>query len=99
MRKHAAPPLPEAPPGMLRQKREACRSGRKARVASSSCCGSVESGAQTDVSLPHTMRDVLWTASCLDPVADFDGDDGESVVIEAVPASSSVADIDSLEVE
>ena len=43
------------------------------------------------------MRDVLWTASCLDPVADFDGHDVESVVIEAAPASFSVADIDSLE--
>ena len=42
------------------------------------------------------MRDVLWTASCLGPVADF-GDDGESVVIEAAPAGFSVADIDSLE--
>ena len=95
--KGAAPAVPEAPPGMPRQKRQACKSGHKIRIASTSCCGSVESGAQTEVSLPHTMRDVLWTASCLDPVADLDSHDSESVVIEAAPASFSVADIGSLE--
>ena len=33
----------------------------------------------------------------MDPVTNFDGDDGESVVTEAAPTSFSVADIDSIE--
>ena len=49
------------------------------------------------MSLPHTARDVLWTASCLDPVADFEDDD-LSVIIEACTNGSSVLEIDTIEV-
>ena len=73
--------------------------GRKPRIATlgKPCCGSVESSAQTDVSLPHVHRDVLWTAPCLAPMTDFD-DDCVSVVIEAPTNSLSVLDVDSIEV-
>ena len=42
-------------------------------------------------------QDVLWTASCLDLVTDFD-DECASVVIEAVTNSPSVLYVDSIEV-
>ena len=53
--------------------------------------------AQTEVSLPHIMRDVLWTASSLDPIVDFE-DDNASIVIETHAESPSVLDIDYIEV-
>ena len=82
-----------------RKFRQACRGGsaRRAKLAWE-CCGKAASGAQTDVLLPHTVRDVLWTASCQDPVADFDDDDGEGVVTEAPASSLSVLDVHLLEV-
>ena len=33
-----------------------------------------EIGIQTDVALPHTMRNVMWTASCLESVLEDDYD-------------------------
>ena len=94
-----AMPVPTTPPGMPRQKRLKCHGGSKVRLANISqpCCGNSESSTQTEVSLPHIMRDVLWTASSLDPIVDFE-DDNASVVIETHAESPSVLDIDSIEV-
>ena len=90
-------PVPAAPPGMPRRKRQAWKSDRSVHIIGGPCCEKAECGTQTQVSLPHTARDVLWTASCLDPVADFDDDD-LSVIIEACTNGSSVLDIDTIEV-
>ena len=94
----AATPVPTTPPGFSMQKRLKCQGGSKAHFANTSqpCCGSAASGTQTEVSLPHTMRDVLWTASSLDSVMDFE-DDSASAIGEA-HAAPSVLDIDNLEV-
>ena len=97
----AVPLVPTPPPGMARQKgynSQRCPTGHKARIATLGklCCSSAEASAQTEVSLPHDHRDVLWTASSLAPVADFD-DDNTSVVIESSASSPSVLDIDIIE--
>ena len=90
-------PVPAAPPGMPRRKRQAWKGDRSVHIIGGPCCEKAECGTQTQVSLPHTARDVLWTASCLDPVADFEDDD-LSVIIEACTNGSSVLDIDTIEV-
>ena len=47
-------------------------------------------GSQTDVALPHTMRDILWTPAALDPIIDFyDGD--------AITEGNGVLDLDIFE--
>ena len=97
----AVPLVPTPPPGMARQKgynSQRCPTGHKARIATLGklCCSSAEASAQTEVSLPHDHRDVLWTASSLAPVADFD-DDNTSVVIESSASSPSVLDLDIIE--
>ena len=94
-----ATPVPTTPPGMSRQKRLKCQGGSKVHLANISqpCCGNSESSTQTEVSLPHIMRDVLWTASSLDPIVDFE-DDNASIVIETHAEGPSVLDIDSIEV-
>ena len=87
----AATPVPTTPPGMSRQKRLRCHGGSKTQFANIShpCCGNSESGTQTEVFLPHIMRDVLWTASSLDPVVDFD-DDNAGIAVEAHAGGPSV---------
>ena len=97
----AVPLVPTPPPGMARQKgynSQRCPTGHKARIATLGklCCSSAEASAQTEVSLPHDHRDVVWTASSLAPVADFD-DDNTSVVIESSASSPSVLDLDIIE--
>ena len=82
---------------MPRQRRKPCKSGRTAYIASKSYCGNDEFGVQTDVSLSHTARDELWTASCSDPVADFKGE-CEGVVSEAPTNSLGVLDLDCVKV-
>ena len=82
-------PVPEAASGMQRRKRQA----RCDHISSKSCCGNVGSGTQTDASLPHILREVLWTASCFVPVAGFE-EGNKSVVIEAATNSPSILDVD-----
>ena len=55
-------PVPKAPPGMRRNK---CH-GTPKSVASilRPCYGCAEASAQTEVSLLHVHRDILWTAAC-----------------------------------
>ena len=86
--------MPKTPPGMHRNK---CR-GTPRSVASilRPCVGCAEASAQTEVSLPHVHRDILWTAACLEPVADVEDDDA-SGVIETHASHPSVLDIDSVE--
>ena len=44
---------------------------------------------QTVTSLPHTQRDILWTASGLDPVLE---DDGETTSQEGVDDAHDLID-------
>ena len=47
-------------------------------------------GSQTDVALPHTMLDILWTPATLDPIVDFyDG--------EPITEGDGVLDLDTFE--
>ena len=62
-----------------------------AAKARAPCC---ERGVQTATSLPHTQRDILWTASGLDPVLE---DEGETTSQEGVDdARGTVYDVDIL---
>ena len=91
-------PVPESPPGMPRRKRQAYKGERRICMTGGSCCEKSESGTQTQISLPHVARDVLWTASCLDAVADFE-DESASIVIES-PVNVTglgVLEVDSVE--
>ena len=92
-------PAPESPPGMPRRKRQAYKGERKVCMTGGSCYGKSESGTQTQISLPHVARDVLWTASCLDAVADFE-DDSASIVIEGpmTVTGLGVLEVDSVEI-
>ena len=69
---------------------------------------------QTDLTLPHTMRDILWSAKGLDPIVDCEDMDDESVNDESVNDESvmdsegttakfmegpTVSDIDALDVD
>ena len=73
----------------------------KKRIATADkmCCSQhADASVQTEVTLPHAHRDVLWTASSLSPVADFEEDD-MSVTIENSAGGPSVLDIDAIEEE
>ena len=55
-------------------------------------------GVQTVTSLPHTQHDVLWTASCLEPVLEDDGAaDPEEEVSCTRKIDNTVDDIDLLQ--
>ena len=57
---------------------------------------SCEQEVQTVTSLPHTQRDILWTASGLDPVLE---DDGKTTSQEGVgDAHVLVDDVDAIDV-
>ena len=61
-----------------------------------------EVGAQTEITLPHTQKDVMWTPSCLEPRVEYDegGDDttiGNEDHIEA--ETDDVSEVDSIECE
>ena len=75
----SAPPVPVlAPPGM-----EGPEMRRPARKCKSRQCKETHekkmtsTGIQTTISLPHTMREVLWTASSFEPM--IDGNESEGV--------------------
>ena len=52
-------------------------------------------GTQTELSLPHAMRNALWSASCYQSVAE--ADDGEDKLMEDnEEAHSNVLDVDTL---
>jgi hypothetical protein len=62
-----------------------------AAKARAPCC---ERGVQTATSLPHTQRDILWTASGLDSVLE---DEGETTSQEGVDdARGTIYDVDIL---
>ena len=65
-----------------------------------------ECETQTDVSLPHTHKDVMWTPSSLDPVievADWDEEDAKTPEDhegkDELKVGSTVLDLDSLDTE
>ena len=53
-------------------------------------------GKQTAISLPHTMRDVLWTASSFEPMIDLDQTNNQN---DEISVGSGVLDIDMLSKE
>ena len=90
--------VPEIPPGMPVRKRPAPKADRKVCLVRGPCCETAELGTQTHISLPHVARDVLWTASCLDAVADCE-DEGTSAAV-CIPMAGTglgVLDVDSVE--
>ena len=50
-------------------------------------------GTQTAISLPHTMRDVLWTASSFEPMIDLDENNDQN---DEISVGSGVLDLDML---
>ena len=63
-------PVKAAPPGLQSPERS------EDRAVSRSSAVLCDQGVQTATSLPHTQHDVLWTASCLEPILE---DDGEAI--------------------
>ena len=59
-----------APPGLRSPERS------EARAVSRSSAVLCDQEVQTITSLPHTQHDILWTASCLEPILE---DDGEAI--------------------
>ena len=49
---------------------------------------------QTDISLPHVMRNIMWSTSCFWSIVEADVDNSSGAETSAPNASSSVLDID-----
>ena len=74
----APAPIMQPPPGMQTQSsRKKQRNAASAKAAMQAVTAATSTGSQTDVALPHTMRDILWTPAALDPIIDFY--DGEAI--------------------
>ena len=108
------PEVVPPPPGMQTQNaRKKQRKAASAKAAMQTVSAATSTGSQTNVALPHTMRDILWTPASLDPIADFyDEDPSNEGFIEimkgiggdvtsgsgdAIAEGDGVVDIDTLE--
>ena len=70
--------------------------GTDAEVATVIVTESVE--VQTDTTLPHTMRNIMWSAEGLDPIVDCDDSDSvdDESIATGIMEGTMVDDIDLL---